>query len=764
MVNRRMEFFIGMTVVVIFVAVAIMTILFGPQQGLSIRGGGKRMTILFEKANGITNTSKVMKSGIEIGRVYKRELVDNGKKIEVKVLFELNPDAKIYSNEYARVNRTLLGDAAIEFVKNVNYKGEIVELESSDPIHGAAGGDLVGTVSNIEGDLAKAIKKVSEAAEGLTLFMDNLNHFLGSPDELIQKKNRLQAIFTELNNTLVSVNGLAKNMNGIVADKELQANIKKGSAAIPGIIEKVETLMTNANSLTNDFRSTIERSHTTFEQVEKNLDNLGEFTAALADQGPEFISSISDSAKDIRVMVGNISELAETLVKEMKDPNTPFGMMADKEVASSLRGIIRNAEEISVKLQPVVDDARVFTNKIAHKPSSLLWGGSNYKGSPSISDNKFGFQPYSPNGGLYSSLYKPSRFGYLQNGSIEYVPGANTDFMNPDSLEAYQMRFSANQEKKSCLSGLGIGNPFANLKCGLFSKKESSPDPDWNNFYGNELAISQKEAKLNKMEYDLDRSVDLSTSRKGWSGSGSRRSLFRGSEKNVEKTDPMNQGMIFPPSGEYSYPENGFAGLPEGYVPLQGSSFGKGNYNIRGEYSSRPGEYPVYSQYGMDPPPMMNGSRNLYGQSVSKSGSSSVSGNGKMSFAFKGGLGNVFSSKKKGDSSSSAKTRSTSAPMYGNVSPINNGGAWPAPEMNGSYSNFIPENSQIVGPVGPNVSTDPGSFENSMSVNRIPITRATEEVLPQGTEELPSSILRKQGSSDRSFAEDGLPMEFVPNN
>ncbi|MDO5580430.1 MAG: MlaD family protein [Planctomycetia bacterium] len=757
MVNRRMEFFIGMTVVVIFVAVAIMTILFGPQQGLSIRGGGKRMTILFEKANGVTNTSKVMKSGIEIGRVYKRELVDNGKKIEVKVLFELNPDAKIYSNEYARVNRTLLGDAAIEFVKNVGYKGEIVELKSTDPIHGAAGGDLVGTVSNIEGDLAKAIKKVSEAAEGLTLFMDNLNHFLGTPDELLQKKNRLQAIFTELNNTLVSVNGLATNMNGIISDKELQANIKKGSAAIPGIIEKVETLMTNANKLTGDFRATIERSHTTFNQVEKNLDNISEFTDALADQGPEFISSISDSAKDIRIMVGNISDLAETLVKEMKDPNTAFGMMSDKEVASSLKGIIRNAEEISLKLQPVVDDARVFTNKIAHKPSSLLWGGSNYKGSPSISDNKFGFQPYSPGGGLNSSLYKASRAGAESPLSIDYVPGANKDLMNPDTLEAYQLRFSDKKENKSCLSGLGLdlANPFSGFKCSLFSQKESTPDPDWNHFYGNELAKAKADTKLNKMQFDLDRSIETETSRKG---------LFRSWKNNNTPTGDRNK-------------------------------------NTRGEYSNIQGEYPVYSQYGMDPLQYMNGSRNFYGQNVPQNIPQNRlpldARSGKMNFSFKGGFGNVFSSKKKSPAPSSGNSRPVQAPMYGNGSPMYNGNAYPAPEMNGSYSNYVPENAQVVGPVpsadsfgqvnsfgqndqfgqvdqfglgdpgNPMVSADAGSTAgNTMSVNRIPMTRATEEaVVSPGTEELPSSILRKQGSSsDRAFAEDGLPMEFVPNN
>ena len=104
MANRRMEFFIGMMVIGIVAGVFVMTILFGSEKGFFVGGGGKRLTIVFEQAAGVTQNSLVLKNGIKIGRVYSVELEDDPQKPQVLVTFELYPDAKIYSNEYARIN------------------------------------------------------------------------------------------------------------------------------------------------------------------------------------------------------------------------------------------------------------------------------------------------------------------------------------------------------------------------------------------------------------------------------------------------------------------------------------------------------------------------------------------------------------------------------------------------------------------------------------------------------------------------------------
>lgn len=439
MANKRMEFLIGLMVVTVFATIVIMTILFGAPKKLLPTGGSQKMTIVFNKAPGIGNNSRVMKSGVEIGRVFKSELIDETDKAEVRVYFNLNPGVKIYTNEYARINRTILGDAAIEFIKNPNYAGEITERKKTDTITGVPGGDLMGTVTSIEGDLAKTIQSVNGSAKELTRFIGNLNTFLGSPEELERKKSRVETIFKELSDTLITTRNLATNINSIVGDKNVQDNIRTAAANMPQILDKVDALLGNANILADDFRETVAKTQQTFDKVGNNLDNLQDFTDALAEDGPEFIGSLNESGARMRQMAGNINQLTAELSRQLNDPATPLGMLGDPEVASSLRGTIKNAETITEKVQPVLDDARVFSNKIAHKPSSLIWGGRSYKGTPALAAGDYNFQPYTPENGAISPLYTPTQGRNIMQCPLSHgiKGGAETTLADPNSYAAY---------------------------------------------------------------------------------------------------------------------------------------------------------------------------------------------------------------------------------------------------------------------------------------------------------------------------------------
>ena len=439
MANRRMEFFIGMMVIGIVAGVFIMTILFGSNKGFFVGGGGQRLTIMFEKAGGVTQNSLVLKNGIKIGRVYSVDLVDDRDKAEVKVTFELNPDAKIYSNEYAKINRTFLGDASIEFVKNPEFKGEIVEIDPADVIVGQPGGDLMGTVSNIEGDLAKALQNINRATQEITLFMSNVNSFLGDEEELGKKKARLEAIFSNINDALVTINALGTNMNAIVSDKQLNADIRRAAAEVPQILERVDSLMENANALASDARKTMARAETTFDLVDKNLDNVNRFTTSLSEQGPEIMASLNEGAAEVKTMTLNIASLARELEAQFKDPTTPLGMLADQETADSLRRIVRNAEELTEKVYPILDDARVFSNKIAHRPSSLIWDKNTFKGAPT--NGRYGMQANSPSGGLSSPLYRPTPSGQKICARAQYYPAADLETMDVETRLAYEAAY-----------------------------------------------------------------------------------------------------------------------------------------------------------------------------------------------------------------------------------------------------------------------------------------------------------------------------------
>ena len=458
MANRRMEFMIGMTVLVVFATIIIMTILFGSNRtSLFQFKQGQKMSIVFDKAPGIKNTSRVTKSGIEIGRVVRTDLIDEEGSSRVRVYFTLDdPNVHIYSNEQARIKPSLLmGEAEIEFVKNHKYDAEVRELTPNDPIIGVSGSDIMGTVSNIEGDLKDAIQSINVTAQEAARFIENLNSFMGTEPEIKMKKERMNAIFDSLGETLQTTRSLATNINGLLSDPQIRENIQRGAEDFPNILNKIDTLLDNGEDLYHSVKSAVGRSHATFDKLDRSLDNIQDFTQVLSDDGQEFISNMNASSQDITKMVKNISNLSENIVKQIDNKQTPLGMLTDEEVGREVRGIVRNVEAASEKVQPILDDARVFTNKIAHRPSALVFSRDTYKGAPALGNSRYAYQPYSPAGGTSSHLWTETR-------RRSPSPAAGGAYY-ADSLEsfraAYPETYSELRRQKpmgSCLSGSGI--------------------------------------------------------------------------------------------------------------------------------------------------------------------------------------------------------------------------------------------------------------------------------------------------------------------
>ncbi len=496
MANRRMEFMIGMTVLVVFATIIIMTILFGSNRtSLFQFKQGQKMSIIFDKAPGIKNTSRVTKSGVEIGRVVRTDLIDEEGTSRVRVYFTLdNPNVHIYTNEQARIKPSLLmGEAEIEFVKNPKYNADVREVTPNDPIVGVSGSDIMGTVSNIEGDLKDAINSINSTAQEASRFISNLNDLMGTGPEIQMNKERLSAIFDSLGQTLETTRSLATNINGLLSNPQIRENIQRGAEEFPNILNKIDTLLDEGEDLYHSIKDTVGRSSATFDKLNRGLDNINDFTQALSDDGPNFISNLNASSEDITKMVKNISNLSENIVKQIENKQTPLGMLTDEEVGREVRGIVRNVEAASEKVQPILDDARVFTNKIAHRPSALVFSRDTYKGAPALGGSGYSYQPYSPAGGTSSRLWTETR-------PRTPCPASGGSAYYPDSLEAFRAEhpetYSELQRQKplgSCLTA----NPLFGKAFGGRGDAEYAAQPGYVSdpgvYYGLEGVVPTEE-------------------------------------------------------------------------------------------------------------------------------------------------------------------------------------------------------------------------------------------------------------------------------
>ena len=116
--ERLMQFRIGVMVLASLICVAILGTLFGPHAdftGMFQLNKKYTIKIQFDEAPGVRENTPIHKSGIVIGRVTEVELIDQG--AAAMVVAKIDEDRKIFDNEVCRINRSLLGDSALEFIK-----------------------------------------------------------------------------------------------------------------------------------------------------------------------------------------------------------------------------------------------------------------------------------------------------------------------------------------------------------------------------------------------------------------------------------------------------------------------------------------------------------------------------------------------------------------------------------------------------------------------------------------------------------------------
>jgi phospholipid/cholesterol/gamma-HCH transport system substrate-binding protein len=104
------------------------------------------------------------------------------------------------------------------------------------------------------------------------------------------------------------------------------------------------------------------------EKAENNLDNIQGFTGPLKERGGRLIDNFERSTQ-------NLNELLQQLVTFSQSLNNGQGtlnkLVHDEDLYLRIQRIVANVEDVSKRLRPIVDDVRIFTDKIARDPREL---------------------------------------------------------------------------------------------------------------------------------------------------------------------------------------------------------------------------------------------------------------------------------------------------------------------------------------------------------------------------------------------------------
>ena len=373
-----LRFRVGVVVVASTIVLVILLMLFGA--GANLWRPHYVIHVQFPEAPGVTVDTPVRKSGVLIGRVSDVQLLDEG---GVLVSARIEQKYILRRNELCRIGSgSLLGDTILEFVPcskqealrrfDKDEDGRLDQEEEQYSFVSLNDGEYVseGAVSNnpfnvlvdLEDDFVTTLQSIEEASQEVSQLARAFNKNLQKSDmELSQIVQRADNAMQQMQAAAQSVQNLSDTANTVLTDEELLAAAKDLLKRAPKAIDEFEK---TAQSV----RATSERFQTIGQKAERNLDNLEKVTQPLGESGRAVAENIEAGSENLREILDQLALFSQAL----NNREGAIGrLLHEDEAYEEVLATAASAKELVRRLRPILDDVRIFSDKIARDPRLL---------------------------------------------------------------------------------------------------------------------------------------------------------------------------------------------------------------------------------------------------------------------------------------------------------------------------------------------------------------------------------------------------------
>ncbi len=371
--DRVMQFRVGVVVLATLIITALLTTLnsTAPFAWLPWGRGHYEIAVEFDQAPGIGPNTPVRRNGILIGRV--SEVLNLDKAV---VVVKIDDDQKIRASDVCLIRASILGDATLDFARGSGLPSDQM-LADGTKIIGTVVPNPLEVLTNMQGDLSQTVNSLGRAGDEVAALAERVNRAFGTEEDTGRVARFMDKMELALDNFSQTMN----TMEGLFGDTATQQRLRQGIAEMPDAIHEARLTM-------RDARETLQSVEKMVASADRNLKNLEGITEPFGERGEEIARSIIDSVEGIDQILEEFTLLAQSL---NNSEGTLGLLLHDRQLHDNLNRLLANSNQVVVKayglagqlepvfarLRPIVEDARVFMDKIAREPGRIVGGALN---------------------------------------------------------------------------------------------------------------------------------------------------------------------------------------------------------------------------------------------------------------------------------------------------------------------------------------------------------------------------------------------------
>ncbi len=409
--ENKLRFGVGVLVIGAIGIGIILTFLFGAFP--TVLTDDYTLLVKFPSAGGISTNTPVLRDGVRIGRVSDISLEkDQG----VLLTLKMTDRYRLTHAYQPRIGTgsVITGDATLEFVR-IDEQQLAKELEEGLPIedvrafmatpitegeyikYGKKADDPFNVLFDLEDDVRATMdsirlagERIQQAGSSVNELAEEVRGVIGGGDGQINDLSQ-QAV-----KTLEEFQGAIRDVRDVLGSQEIQDNIEATFQTLPEVLseaqnalkrsqgtfdqfeqmgkqfqevgEVAEETVKTAKLAIEDVRTTVQGVGETLDGVGRTIDNIEKFTEPLGERGEELIAQVLQSLRSADRALAQVEQFGNAL---NNNDGTLKRLLEDEELYYQIQRTVRNIEEASARIRPVMDDVRIFTDKIARDPRQL---------------------------------------------------------------------------------------------------------------------------------------------------------------------------------------------------------------------------------------------------------------------------------------------------------------------------------------------------------------------------------------------------------
>ena len=154
----------------------------------------------------------------------------------------------------------------------------------------------------------------------------------------------------------------------IVGDPDVQLAIRQTVLKLPEVADNADNTLASITQAADSFQGAGTEAQKMLQDAGQTVQNLEQITRPFADRSESLADSIAVSLEDLDFTLKEVGVFSRRL---NEGDGTLRRLLEDDELYWQVKRIVDNVELATVRVRPILDDARVISDKLARDPRQL---------------------------------------------------------------------------------------------------------------------------------------------------------------------------------------------------------------------------------------------------------------------------------------------------------------------------------------------------------------------------------------------------------